>query len=265
MRGLKFFSAVGLMLVLVLVAACGSNGSNNSSNKSASKNGVEIKHEEGKTKVPKHPKRVVVLEYSFVDALASLDVKPVGVADDKKKERIIKPLRDKIGNYTSVGARKQPNLEEISKLKPDLIIADSNRHKGIYKDLSKIAPTIELKSFDGNYNQNIDAFKTISKALGKEDEGKKRLKEHGIRHKQIRPFTPRHNGKVERSHRKDNERFYASHTFYSFEDFSKQLQLYNRRDYNLFPMRPLGWKSPSTILKEFIQWGVTYVWQTYKI
>ncbi|MDS3994001.1 ABC transporter substrate-binding protein [Staphylococcus capitis] len=178
MRGLKFFSAVGLMLVLVLVAACGSNGSNNSSNKSASKNGVEIKHEEGKTKVPKHPKRVVVLEYSFVDALASLDVKPVGVADDKKKERIIKPLRDKIGNYTSVGARKQPNLEEISKLKPDLIIADSNRHKGIYKDLSKIAPTIELKSFDGNYNQNIDAFKTISKALGKEDEGKKRLKEH---------------------------------------------------------------------------------------
>ena len=61
------------------------------------------------------------------------------------KERIIKPLRDKIGNYTSVGARKQPNLEEISKLKPDLIIADSNRHKGIYKDLNKIAPTIELK------------------------------------------------------------------------------------------------------------------------
>lgn len=87
----------------------------------------------------------------------------------------------------------------------------------------------------------------------------KRLAEHGIRHKQIRPFTPRHNGKVERSHRKDNERFYASHTFYSFEDFSKQLKAYNRRDYNLFPMRPLGWKSPAAVLKEFIQWGVTYV------
>jgi len=87
----------------------------------------------------------------------------------------------------------------------------------------------------------------------------KRLAEYGIRHKQIRPFTPRHNGKVERSHRKDNERFYATHSFYSFEDFSKQLQLYNRRDYNHFPMRPLRWKSPHTILKEFIQYGVTYV------
>ena len=85
------------------------------------------------------------------------------------------------------------------------------------------------------------------------------LQEHGIRHKLIRPFTPRHNGKVERSHRKDNERFYASHTFYSFEDFSKQLQLYNRRDYNRFPMRPLGWKSPQTVLTEFIKDGVTYV------
>lgn len=88
---------------------------------------------------------------------------------------------------------------------------------------------------------------------------RQRLAEHGIRHKQIRPYAPRHNGKVERSHRKDNERFYAAHTFYSFEDFSKQLQVYNRRDYNRFPMRPLGWKSPLTILTEFIQWGVTYV------
>ena len=85
------------------------------------------------------------------------------------------------------------------------------------------------------------------------------LKELGIQHKLIRPFTPRHNGKVERSHRKDNERFYTSHTFYSFEDFSKQLQTYNRRDYNQFPMRPLGWKSPQTVLREFIDRGVTYV------
>lgn len=87
----------------------------------------------------------------------------------------------------------------------------------------------------------------------------KELQARGIRHKLIRPFTPRHNGKVERSHRKDNERFYATHHFYSFEDFSKQLQLYNKRDYNRFPMRPLGWKSPQTILREFIDWGVTYV------
>ena len=68
------------------------------------------------------------------------------------------------------------------------------------------------------------------------------LRNNDICHKLIKPFTPRHNGKVERSHRKDNERFYATHKFYSFEDFSKQLQRYNYRDYNRFPMRPLEWK-----------------------
>lgn len=76
------------------------------------------------------------------------------------------------------------------------------------------------------------------------------LEQLGIRHKLIRPFTPRHNGKVERSHRKDNEEFYASHKFYSFEDFKKQLAV-RQRQYNNFPMRPLNWQSPKQVLLAF--------------
>lgn len=74
------------------------------------------------------------------------------------------------------------------------------------------------------------------------------LKSHGIEHKLIRPYTPRHNGKVERSHRKDNEYFYATHTFYSFEDFEKQLKVHNYK-YNMFPMRPLQWSLLLIILR----------------
>lgn len=76
------------------------------------------------------------------------------------------------------------------------------------------------------------------------------LRQLGIRHKLIRPFTPRHNGKVERSHRKDNEDFYASHKFYSFDDFRKQLAV-RQRQYNNFPMRPLNWHSPKQVLLAF--------------
>ena len=75
----------------------------------------------------------------------------------------------------------------------------------------------------------------------------KALNELGIRHKLIKVFTPRHNGKVERSHRKDNEYFYASHKFYSFEDFRKQLAVW-QYNYNNFPMRPLNWRSPKQVL-----------------
>lgn len=86
----------------------------------------------------------------------------------------------------------------------------------------------------------------------------KALAARGIDHRKIRPFTPRHNGKVERSHRKDNEYFYAVRTFYSLEDFKRQLYIHNRR-YNRFPMRPLGWKSPLTVLMDYLVDGVTYV------
>ena len=77
------------------------------------------------------------------------------------------------------------------------------------------------------------------------------LQKHGIKHKLIRPFTPRHNGKVERSHRKDNEYFYATHKFYSFDDFAKQLKLHNYK-YNKFPMRPLNWKAPADYIESFL-------------
>ncbi len=78
----------------------------------------------------------------------------------------------------------------------------------------------------------------------------KTLQQLGIRHKLIRPFTPRHNGKVERSHRKDNEEFYAKHCFYCFADFAKQLAV-RQRQYNNFPMRPLNWMSPKAVLFSF--------------
>lgn len=77
-----------------------------------------------------------------------------------------------------------------------------------------------------------------------------KLEKLGIRHKLIKPFTPRHNGKVERSHRKDNEYFYASHRFYSFLDFQKQLAVYIRK-YNHFPIRPLGWLDPLAFLARY--------------
>ena len=72
----------------------------------------------------------------------------------------------------------------------------------------------------------------------------------GIRHKLIRPYTPRHNGKVERSHREDQKRFYNSRSFFSLEDFAHQLAIHNRRSNNL-PMRPLGWLSPAVCAVQY--------------
>ena len=74
--------------------------------------------------------------------------------------------------------------------------------------------------------------------------------ELGIRHKLIRPYTPRHNGKVERSHREDQKRFYAVRRFFSLADFGGQLAAHQSRS-NSRPMRPLAWLSPRQRLSSF--------------
>ena len=101
-----------------------------------------------------------------------------------------------------------------------------------------------IKSFDERKKGKFSLFEA-------------RLKELGIKHKLIRPFTPRHNGKVERSHKKDNEYFYSTHKFFSFEDFSKQLAVHLNR-YNSFPMRPLGWKSPKHYILDYLNLGLIH-------
>ena len=62
-------------------------------------------------------------------------------------------------------------------------------------------------------------------------------------HYKIRPRTPEHNGKVERSHRNDNERFY------SLEDLIKQGKAYLKRANNI-PMAVLGYLTPKEKRRE---------------
>ena len=54
-----------------------------------------------------------------------------------------------------------------------------------------------------------------------------------IYHHKIKPKTSRHNGKVERSNKNHNERFYNTLKFYSLEDLRYQVKLYLKRSNNI--------------------------------
>lgn len=58
----------------------------------------------------------------------------------------------------------------------------------------------------------------------------------GIRHQLIRVYTPRHNGKVERSHRTDSEFFYKTLTFETYEELKEKMAAwvvrYNNRPHS---------------------------------
>lgn len=78
----------------------------------------------------------------------------------------------------------------------------------------------------------------------------KTLEKLEISHKLIRPYTPRHNGKVERSHREDQARFYDTHKFFSLEDLNNQLKTHLRYTNNR-PMHPLKYLSPIEYLQAY--------------
>lgn len=76
------------------------------------------------------------------------------------------------------------------------------------------------------------------------------LEESGIRYHRIRVATPRHNGKVERQHRLDGERFYSKMRMYSLEDGRKQIAAYNRRSNDIVKVC-LNYRSPNEVVEAY--------------
>lgn len=77
------------------------------------------------------------------------------------------------------------------------------------------------------------------------------LKKSGIIYHRIRIATPRHNGKVERQHRLDEERFYKKMRMYSLADGRKQLEKYNKKSNNI-PKICLKYRSPQAVLNDYL-------------
>ena len=73
----------------------------------------------------------------------------------------------------------------------------------------------------------------------------------GIKHRRTRPYSPWQNGKVEKSHKIDGERFYSKQEFKSVEDLKRKVKRYNAR-YNNIAKKVLGFKSPNQIVEEYL-------------
>jgi len=72
--------------------------------------------------------------------------------------------------------------------------------------------------------------------------------ELGLPHYLIDPGKPAQNGKVERSHRTDQEKFYEENEFKSFEDLKQKMKIWNKK-YNNTKHCGLNGKTPNEMLK----------------
>ncbi|MDP4097202.1 iron-siderophore ABC transporter substrate-binding protein [Paenibacillus sp. P96] len=167
-----------IFMIVFVLAGCGSNKPVDTASEASQTAAAEqtvgqeevrvIEHAMGKTEIKGTPQRIVTLYQGATDAAIALGVKPVGAVESWLEQPFYTYIRDDLDGVAVVGEETQPNLEEIAKLKPDLIIASKTRHEEIYEQLSQIAPTVTHETVY-KFKETVDL---MGKALNKEKEAK---------------------------------------------------------------------------------------------
>jgi len=125
-----------------------------------------VQHALGVTTIPDTPQRVITLFQGATDIAVALGVKPLATVESWAEKPVYRYLRKDLEGVPMVGLETQPSLEDIARLKPDLIIASKFRNEKIYDLLSYIAPTVAV---DEVY-QFRDNTRLIGQALNRQSQ-----------------------------------------------------------------------------------------------
>lgn len=165
-------------LLALGLAACGGQSAPAESSPAESSAPIVLEHAQGETTIDGPAQRIVVLDLGALDTLAALGVEDsvVGITKGNVMPEALSQFDDE--KYAGVGSVKEPDLEAVAALDPDLVIAGF-RSASLVEELSKNFKTIDVTFdyADGFYNGIEFSTNLIAKAVGMEDEGEKQLQE----------------------------------------------------------------------------------------
>lgn len=125
-----------------------------------------------KVELEKPAERVAVLEWQQTEALLTLCVNPVAVADVKGYNTWVS-AEELPEDSTDVGIRGEPNLEALFATDPDLIVVEAyTAEDEILKQLAKYdVPVLATKGADAKdpIGNMVDTFELIAQATGREE------------------------------------------------------------------------------------------------
>ncbi len=172
-----FLGFITLVLLSLLLAACGAADNTDKGNNEKEAEGANtytVEHAMGSTPISKNPERIVILTNEGTEALLAMGVKPVGAVRSWIGDPWYDHIEEQMEGVEVVGEESNVNIEAIAALEPDLIIGNKMRQENIYEQLKAIAPTVFAEDLRGDWQKN---FTLYSKAINKEEEGKKVLAE----------------------------------------------------------------------------------------
>ncbi|UQF39402.1 ABC transporter substrate-binding protein [Vagococcus lutrae] len=120
----------------------------------------------------KNPQKIVVFDMGSLDTIHALEEseKVVGVP-----QKNLPSYLSEFENVSSVGGLKEPDLEKINQLKPDLIII-SGRQEDYQETLSAIAPTLYVALESGQaWEDTLKNIEQLGQILDKESEAKSHI------------------------------------------------------------------------------------------
>ncbi|ASK63849.1 ferrichrome ABC transporter substrate-binding protein [Virgibacillus phasianinus] len=228
------------VIAITLLAACGGNNEGEVNRKDTSEQDRTITIEDayGKQTIKGTPKKIVVLEWWFAEHLLALGIQPAGVPNIDEYNNWINIEKDLADSVVDVGTRQEPNLEAISRLNPDLIVAAKFRHENIIEQLKDIAPTITFAPYSEDasenlYNEVMSEFETLATIVDKEETAKKRITE-------LNEFYEEQKKRVDKAGLKGAE--YIAALAYSTQN-SPVLRLYTDNSIVAQVMSRLGFKN----------------------
>lgn len=162
----KYISYIVLSFVALLVlVACGTKTeeSNSSTATQEAASEITVTTGAGEVTVPLEPTKVVVFDLGAADTIRALGFEDTIVALPTAS---LPAYLSDFSEVTSAGSMKEPDLEVISELEPDLIIA-SRRTVDYIDQLSEIAPTIYFEVDSSGYWTSVKAnIETLASIYG---------------------------------------------------------------------------------------------------
>lgn len=205
-KNMKYWKlAIALLILTLMLVACGSNEDSNSEGadeataseenanetaeegssgaypmtitptvtKSEGRDGTAYSFEE--VKFEKMPEKIVVFDYGMLDTLDALGVD--GIVGVAKGSTLPSHLEEYASDeYTNIGTLKEPLLEDIAALEPDVIFI-SGRQSAFYDQLKEITPNVVFVGTDQNdyWNTFLDSVDIAAKMFDKEAEAEEHL------------------------------------------------------------------------------------------